>query len=173
MRKIAFGIGDAASRFVTQMIAGGVIFRIASLLFDTDNVTTGIGEGTPLTFLAVVLKGPVAEELIFRGLLQNAIYLIQEGAKRVAPESLTENHIFVWLTSDSCRIIATNLTFAAVHMMNAGLYLSTAGAISQVAVIVLFASQSLTYETTGDLGSAMSSHIANNFIAYCLMKLVS
>lgn len=159
--KVFLGVHEGSKRFLSAIALSVVIAPIASNFFDTTNFNN-----TPSDFSSVqlALVAPIVEEVVFRLILQNVIYLLQKAACMITPERFTKSTVFVWLTSSSCRIIVTTVAFASVHLFNAGLYLSTAFAITQVAIILLIDRHSLLYETTGSIAAPLASHITNNSI---------
>ena len=117
------------------------------------------------------ISNAIIEELIFRGIIQNSLGISQQAIKYVTPESLQDNRFFQFIQSPCARVLTTNVIFALTHFINAKGSLSTAGATSQIACILLYPMCSTLYETTGDLFTPLVAHTTNN-LAGCFFNIL-
>lgn len=164
--KIRLGISMGAQGFLVSL----VVNTVANILIETRGKTSGNLLSISYTQLVAVA---VIEEIIFRFLIQNAIELIQNTAVHYASDSLKENRAFIWVTSPSCRVLATSAIFAAVHLTNGGTYISVAGAAVQAFTILINSNETVAYEISGDFITPVVCHITNNTIVYGLIKLIA
>lgn len=169
-QKFLLGIIEGAHAFIKSFIIGFSISLITKANFIPK--TSMLLNSVIMTnsFRTVVFLGPIYEECLFRGFFQNVFKYYQLDIKREEAKktnSLKDNHIFKWLTSPSCRILVVNFIFAYTHLSNAGGYLTLAGAITQMALICLYPTNSVLYETTGNFVVPLIAHMTNNFIAGC------
>lgn len=156
-----FGAGDFARGVIVTSALGLLALGIESI----SKGKLGVEATTEDVTLLEGAASAIAEEVLFRGLLQNGVWLLQKSASRLVPQCIRNSHFFKWLTSPSPRILAVNILFAGVHLFNAGDYLSTKGAVIQATRIMLYPSHSLEYEITGSLVVPMMSHLTNNVIS--------
>ena len=82
--------------------------------------------------------------------------------------SCLQGRITNWMTSPQARILAVNAVFGAMHLGNAGGYLSTREAISQAVRHMIFSLEAGIYETTDSLAAPFALHAANNTLVYLL-----
>lgn len=155
------------------------------LAFTTINLVTNINKLTinrpletppsvaPNFSLYGLIAGSIAEEIIFRGVLQSSIVKLQKFGASTISEDWQKNKAIKWITSPSASILLANSVFALAHLSNSGGYLSTTGAILQISGIFLLPTQSNLAETTGGLMAPIGSHISNNLIALLSMQKIS
>jgi membrane protease YdiL (CAAX protease family) len=113
------------------------------------------------SILLLAFIGPLLEELMCRGVIQQVIGKMQSVIDPYVP------HSFKWLTSPSARIVAANTYFAYAHISNTGSF----GA--QCQGHFLRPTCSILYETTGGLVAPITAHMTNNLITVLLGKLGS
>lgn len=118
------------------------------------------------TFFVAVVVAPLLEELIFRGIFQNAIHSLQNAVKSCFSEAtVVGNRAISWLLSPSCRVVMTSAIFAAAHLGNSG------HAVIQALSIFLRPTESIIYETTG-IDASIASHATNNVLCSWPLLLV-
>lgn len=123
-------------------------------------------------FSKTVIIGPIIEELIFRGIIQQTILpVIQKTIRYITPTEYQQCSYLQWINSPSFRVIFANLLFAAVHIKNADSYLDITGALLQVTLIALYPTESILCETTDSLTAPLVAHMTNNFIVWSLLKV--
>ena len=103
----------------------------------------------PLSKIKVALKYALSP-LIFNGLLQNGIFLLQKQALHVANESLKQNWVFKLLTSTASRVLITNIAaMASNYFSNKSRGISRPSASFVACVDLLYASRTIAYEEKG------------------------
>ena len=115
----------------------------------------GMHEGDPATkkpsFVGAVCVAPVAEEVIFRG-------GIQQGLSYILNSSTT--------------IMLSNSLFAAVHLSNTGKTVSSLNAKRLALRCFLFPAFGILYYTTGGLAAPIAAHTVNNVMVAALCKFM-
>lgn len=170
--KIAQGIDVGIDGITKSIVIGFFISLVAKQFFDTTNDGSQAENGSAgkgPDFISAVFTGPILEEILFRGILQNGMGYVQKIAKWVAPQLIKKTRLFKWLISPSSRVLAVNSLFAYVHFYNKGYSMSTADAAVQVGSIFFTPKSSILYETTGNLAAPIACHISNNLYVQCLL----
>ena len=115
-----------------------------------------------------ITVGPILEEVIFRGCLNNGIYLGQQLLEKAAPESL-RGRLFNYIISPSPRLLIVHGLFSFAHGIQRGSIL-----------FLLGASFTLLHESTGDIIAPIYAHITQNALigigrifAYTIANCVS
>lgn len=153
-------IKGAARKFSLLWAMGAVLSLLPFV--PAGSVVRGPTTMLPLVnpgFFSTVIVAPVVEELVFRGGVQNGIDKAQKWAKRHFSVASQKTPWFRMLTSRAARVIGTNIPFALANLAVAPLSLSS---ITQVALMFLYPTYSILYETTNDLRFPIGAHIANN-----------
>lgn len=169
--KITQGISVGVDGLTKAIVIGFLISIVAKQFFDSTNdgskaENENTGEG--LGFIYSTFTGPILEEILFRGILQNGVGCVQKLAKWVAPQLMKKTRLFNWLISPSSRVLVANSLFAYIHLYNKGHSMSTADTVVQVGSIFLTPNSSILYETTGNLAAPIACHISNNLCIRCL-----
>jgi len=159
-QQVMGGVTDGVKDFARGLFISLAVSQAMKRIFDTK-----VPEGAkPLPISRLVITS-IAEELIFRGLLQNGIHLLQTYAEENASEHLRDNFAFQVLTSPSSRVILTQIFFAAAHyLMNSKKNMSQAERATQVVYTLLHPMYSIAYEQTGSLPNVASAHLTRNLI---------
>ena len=118
-----------------------------------------------------VLK-PIKEELLYRGLLQTAVWGVQETLGYFAKEGeyLSDHDISI-LKSPIPRILLISTIFALMHFRNAHV-LGKKEAAKQVLAKFIYPVESILRETTGLFG-AIAAHCTMNSLGYLLHKVAT
>ena len=169
---------------LTQGVAYSVGFQF---LCKAARIPVGRKATTTLPpFIHTVLLGPIIEELIFRGGIQRGTYFTHrmimqqrghftDAVMRANRNAINDDEVRVASysrpVSPTAAIMMSNSAFAAVHIVNAGKYLSTIGAIGQVSKIFAFPIFGILYYTTGDMVAPITAHMTNNGIAWSLSRM--
>lgn len=106
-----------------------------------------------------LLFGPIIEEIICRGCLNNGIYLGQKLLKEISPNCL-KGRCFNYITSPSPRMLFVHSVFSWKHDDTAPI------------IFLLCSNFTLLHETTGDITIPIVAHIVNNLYAFGLKQLV-
>lgn len=157
----AVPLGLIINFVVTQIITGKEFY---------DEAPISIAD---LSFSEVVIIGPVLEEIVIRGIINNVFAGMQKLISVVTPNCIGETYIFQWIVSPSCRILTITVLFAAIHITNAGTLLSVASTIVQVTLILFRPAETILHETTGNLIAPIAAHMTNNFIVWCAIHMPS
>lgn len=156
INKITYALNSHLIVQSKALVVGSILPYVVSKLVNEKPATVKF---TDCSFLTMVISGPLLEELIFRGILQNSIRKVQQYVPKP-------------LAIASIRIAVTSALFAGMHLLNSGDYLSKSDAITQCAMILLYPSYSTLYEKTGSLIPGIVAHMANNFVVYSICKLI-
>lgn len=171
IQKIELGLKAGTAGYISTLI----------LSYGLHYATQGIREGTiaknnEIQFLTTGILFPILEEIVYRGVLQNSVALIQETAchilRHISPIEMKNNKVFQWMTSPSARILAINSIFALAHLgifNNVGIFIYN-GSIKQATVIMSTPMESILHETTGDIIATIAAHIAHNTLCCLAMR---
>lgn len=159
-QQVMGGVTDGVKDFARGLFLSLAVSQAMKRIFDTK-----IPEGAkPLPISRLVITS-IAEELIFRGLLQNGIHLLQTYAEENASEHLRDNFAFQVLTSPSSRVILTQIFVAAVYYLtNTRKNMSQAQIATNVITTLLQPMYSIAYEQTGSLPNVISAHTTRNLL---------
>lgn len=153
-----------------NFVIAEAIYFFVSKLFSTTNYNLYYFGLSNRKYFHIIFTYPIIEELAFRGVLQNYIWVIQEVAAFRFHISKKSGRIAQWLISPGCRILVTQIVFASVHLGNRGKYVSTAGAVTQFVCIILSPTYSFLYESTDNFFVSISSHMVNNLIVLAALR---
>lgn len=106
-----------------------------------------------------VIRIPIIEEIVFRGLFQNGLGAVQSALSSILP--------FSWASSPAFPILGSNLYFSLVHLQNSDPdngYLNRISTISKVLLLLLHPQSSILHTTSGGLTASISAHITRNLI---------
>ena len=154
MQKINKGV-EAGSRAGIKRLAVGLLIGVSLIPLSLMEKS----KSDEIHFRTRCITGPIIEEVIFRGLFQNGIRLIQNMTKECIPSCLANNRIINWLTSPSARIITVGSLFALAHLSND---YDLENTLMQISSIALLPVESIIYETTGSIIAPIFSHITHN-----------
>ncbi len=159
-KQVMDGVTDGVKDFARGLFISLAVSQAMKRIFDTK-----VPEGAkPLPISRLVITS-IAEELIFRGLLQNGIGLLQTFAKDNIEERFKEDFAFQVLTSPSFRVILTQIFFVAAHyLMNSRKNMSQAERATQVVYTLLHPMYSIAYEQTGSLPNVISAYTTRNLL---------
>lgn len=152
-----------------KQLIPSVILR-TGLIYASRFIKDGVPASKTAPTLFDLIAGAIYEEAIFRT-LQAGVAIFQQTITHVAAQSLKDNRVFQWIMSPSARILGISSFFASLHFFNGGGYLSTKIAIIQVSRIMLLPTESILYETTGNIITPIYSHLANNIFAFFYRKM--
>lgn len=122
-------------------------------------------------FSRVVVRAPILEELLFRGIVQNGLLYYMFYRLYQTSDSKENLTLEGPKLHPSQVIVLSNMLFAAAHLKNAGKLLSSKGAILQSTSIALLPNFSILYYITGDLVAPIISHATNNGLVFALLSL--
>ncbi len=159
-----YGVGS----FICKSFITPVIFFGISKIFDSNNSTEDIVD---LGICEIGIVAPCLEESS-NSLFHVGLKFTHLMAKEVAPSFLQETRVFKWLTFPTARVLMVNTLFASIHLLTAGGYQSTAGAVTQCIRIMLFPTYSILYETTWGLIAPIAAHMTNNLLAFGAFKVI-
>lgn len=167
---------------VGRAIALSVTFSLASRMVRTSARKAATQSLRSIGFKSIALTAPLIEEIVFRGGIQRSFHFVQNMARRnlqghsprIAQEvknhyNNDENPNF--LVNPSSAILLSNTLFAAVHLRNAGSYLTASQAIMQCTNIFLTPVYGILFYTTGDLSAPVAAHMTNNGLVYSLVLM--
>lgn len=163
--KVKIGLASGA----TQLIPTYILLTALSVALQ--NMDSGTPSTTEPTNLPMAMLAAVVEELALRGVLQNGIAASQKVARFLTPQCVQNTSAFKWLTSPAARILGINSAFTSIHLFNAGVGLSTKGAILQATRILLMPTESILHETTGNIAAPVAAHLTNNLLAVGIRNL--
>lgn len=150
---MAYGLMGLPVWFLTYLILLNIILQIAPHLNVAEKQQLGFNNvtgffDTALTFISLVILPPIAEEIIFRGLIFTSL----------------RKRLKLWIA-----MLITSLLFAAGHLTEGG----SAGPLYIAGIDTFTLSLVLVYlrERTGGLYAGMMTHGLKNFIAF--MALVA
>ena len=159
-KQVMDGVTDGVKDFARGIFISLAVTQAMKRLLDT-KVSPG---GTPKSLPTVLIQS-VAEELIFRGLLQNGIHLLQTYAKENVEQRFIDNFAFQVLTSTSSRVILTQLFMVATYYLtNTRKNMSQADMASNLINTLLQPMYSIAYEQTGSLPNVAAAHTTRNLI---------
>lgn len=162
--KLKKGIYVEAKTFIQRF----VIFTALSTLAKQLKQSNGINNiKEPIGFIYEVIIGPIVEEIIFRGILQNGMHYAQKFAKWAAPRFIRNTRVFEWLTSPSARILGANSLFALVHLGNKG----AVRTVALVGTILLMPRMSILHETTGNIAAPIVCHMTHNLSCWFFSQI--
>ncbi|MDP1835485.1 MAG: CPBP family intramembrane metalloprotease [Chlamydiales bacterium] len=147
---------------------GYLLLAVASIALK--KMKPGKKASRPFPSKTEVILGAIAEEILFRGCLQNLMARTQNFAIKNCPSLLSHN-ASIWLVSPGARILTCNLVFSAIHLSNSGDYLSNKGSLIQSARILLMPTESILHETTGNIIAPIVSHLVNNVLVVTYLQL--
>lgn len=111
----------------------------------------------PKLLVSTLLIGPIFEEVVFRGVIQNSIKFLSNKLS-----SLTENRTIHAICSPTSTILSTNTLYALRHLAYSGNYLCTTESIVQLSTTFVFPSFSIKQETSENLLVPISMHMMRN-----------
>lgn len=169
--KLKIGVIEGAHQFVpglSTVIIIGLALNAMCSISNLKQTLNAIPSRQVTTFnpMVVVLAAPLLEEILFRGIFQNILKVLQKIATYITPQCLQNNRVFKWLASPSARIISINTIFAIAHLPNKGY------SHIQAIRIMLFPVESILKETTGNIIAPIACHMANNFLGFTLRNLL-
>lgn len=163
------GFVAGTHRFIKATAALLALVLVTNIVSMTLIGSTSVGASSSSVFLTVIF-GPIIEEVIFRGVLQNGFAELQRWVAGLLSVQNLKGQVWTWIVSPSCRILTTTSLFAAVHLGNIGVGFPLYKAITQATLICLWPVYSILHETTGGIYTSIIAHATNNF--FCIMPLL-
>lgn len=163
LEKVQKGLSIGANNFfggieklgIPTFLAVQFIFFSTLKLFISKKTICFASQLDPLIVFGVV---PIVEEVLFRGCLNNGIFLGQELLKKITP-SFFQGSVFNYITSPSPRLLFVHSLFSYAHG-------------SMAPFIFLYASKlTLLHETSGIIAS-ISAHVAMNIAAFGVQQII-
>ena len=166
------GMKEGVRGFIPHIgTAACLSFAVHSKVSETVDQPTAPGK--PLSFFSVVIVAPLLEEVLFRGIGQNSVAVVQKIFKCFTPKGLRGNRVFKWMRSPQARILLVNGLFAGSHYWSNQEWLGRRGAAVQSLLIMLYPTQSVLHETSNNIVAPMGSHIANNGIVWLIQAIAT
>ena len=164
LKKQASSFGKKLAKQIFTVICVGCV---AQRFFDNKNqIEEMSSENIPFRYM--VILGPIVEEVVNAAAFF-AIRCIQRAVE--STPSLKNKEVICFLSSSSARVALTATFFSSLHLTNAGGNLSTAGAVTQAAKILIYPSILIDHETSSTIALPITGHMMNNGFAYFMLKV--